>query len=70
MRDGRGLEHGCHLGGGHWLPRVGEVAAAQRGLRDVASDALASGGVEDRSHWTRISAALCSFYIDNDRRPY
>ena len=43
MRDGRGLEHGCHLGGGHWLPRVGEVAAAQRGLGDVASDALASG---------------------------
>ena len=69
MRDGRRLEHGRHLGGAHRAPRVGEVAAAERGLGDVASDALASGGVEDRSHWTRISAALCSFYIDTDRRP-
>ena len=45
MRDGRRLEHGRHLGGGHRVPRVGEVAAAQRGLGDVASDALASGEV-------------------------
>ena len=45
MRDGRRLQHGRHLGGGHRLPRVGELAAAQRGLGDVASDALASGEV-------------------------